>query len=410
MKNKSRVHINTNYLTYKEIFKSLFIKINSKKFLLKLKNFLKVKNLILTSQGRVAIYILVKSLISNDKKNFITSPYTLTEALNAVKYAGGKLIFVDIDPSTGLPNESQLKKKINSRTAGIIITHLTSNEKSIQNFLKKFKKYNVIEDTAINFGASLNSKKLGTLTDFGIYSFGTMKNLCLINGGLLYVKDKKIFDKCLNISKRLKPYPKLEFLKKTLLALIIDIVYNKTIYNLLSHYMLGFVNKFNIRVIKKIIYPGLYPKFESNIPSTYQYKFYDGVSQLGEKLIKNLENQKKRRVKLIKIYEKNLKNLNELKLFSFKRYSTNSFLEYPIGLKKINDKKNLVIFLFKNGFDVREKWYVDNSKFKIFKNMNNNINARFLEETILCLPLNPNFSENEIIYLCSLIKRYFQKN
>ena len=202
----------------------------------------------------------------------------------------------------------------------------------------------------------------------------------------------------------------LEFLKKTLLALIIDIVYNKTIYNLLSHYMLGFVNKFNIRVIKKIIYPGLYPKFESNIPSTYQYKFYDGVSQLGEKLIKNLENQKKRRVKLIKIYEKNLKNLNELKLFSFKRYSTNSFLEYPIGLKKINDKKNLVIFLFKNGFDVREKWYVDNSKFKIFKNMNNNINARFLEETILCLPLNPNFSENEIIYLCSLIKRYFQKN
>ena len=160
MKNKSRVHINTNYLTYKEIFKSLFIKINSKKFLLKLKNFLKVKNLILTSQGRVAIYILVKSLISNDKKNFITSPYTLTEALNAVKYAGGKLIFVDIDPSTGLPNESQLKKKINSRTAGIIITHLTSNEKSIQNFLKKFKKYNVIEDTAINFGASLNSKSL----------------------------------------------------------------------------------------------------------------------------------------------------------------------------------------------------------------------------------------------------------
>jgi dTDP-4-amino-4,6-dideoxygalactose transaminase len=410
MKNRSRVHINTNFLTYYEVFKSLFINVDNNKFLQKLKNYLKVKNLILTSQGRVAIYILIKSLINNSRKTFITSPYTLTEALNAVRYAGGKLVFVDIDPVTGLPNENQLKKKINSKTAGIIITHLTSNEKNIKNFLKKFKKYNVIEDTAINFGASLNSKKLGTLSNFGIYSFGTMKNLCLINGGLLYVKDKMIFEKCVNVNKKLKPYPKKEFLKKTLLALTIDVVYNKLIYNLISHHLLSFINKFNITFIKKIIYPGLYPKFGKNIPNTYQYKFYDGVSKLGEKLLLKLEYQKKRRVKLIKIYEKNLNNLNELTLYSFEKYSTNSFLEYPICLKKNNDKKNLVSFLFKHGFDIREKWYLDNSKFKIFKNPYVNKNAKFLEESILCLPLNPNFSEQEILCLCSLIKKYFRKS
>ena len=191
MKNKSRVYINTSFGTYWEIFKSIFINSNEKFFIKKLQNYLKVKNILLTSQGRVAIYIIIKSLIKKNKKNFITSPYTLTEALNAVEYAGGRLVFVDINPSTGLPDEKNLKKKINKNTAGIIITHLTSNEKNIKNFLKKLKKYNILEDTAINFGAGSKKGKLGTLSNFGIYSFGTMKNLCLINGGMLYVKDKK---------------------------------------------------------------------------------------------------------------------------------------------------------------------------------------------------------------------------
>ena len=74
----------------------------------------------------------------------------------------------------------------------MIITHLYSNDENISLFKKKFsKKLIIIEDTAINLGAKLNNgKKLGTLFDYGFYSFGIMKNLCAFNGGLIYSKDK----------------------------------------------------------------------------------------------------------------------------------------------------------------------------------------------------------------------------
>lgn len=407
MKNKSRVYINTSFGTYWEIFKSIFINSNEKFFIKKLQNYLKVKNILLTSQGRVAIYIIIKSLIKKNKKNFITSPYTLTEALNAVEYAGGRLVFVDINPSTGLPDEKNLKKKINKNTAGIIITHLTSNEKNIKNFLNKFKKYNILEDTAINFGAGSKKGKLGTLSNFGIYSFGTMKNLCLINGGMLYVKDKKIFEQCRKINNNFRNYPKIEFLKKTFLALIIDIVYNKYIYNFISHYILNVINFLDIQYFKKIIYPGLYPNFQKDIPDIYNYKFYSGVSKLGTNLLKKLDDEKKMRLTLVKIYEKELKTLKKLHLYKFQNHNINSFLEYPLYLKNSKDKKKLINFLFNKGFDIREKWYVDNSKFLKFKNKKIFKNAKFLEEATLCLPLNPYFKKGDIVKICKLIKEYF---
>ena len=72
--------------------------------MIKLKSFLKTKNLILCSQGRVAAYNIFKVLIKKNKDQIIISPYTLPEVISAIIYAGGKPIYVDIDLKTGLPN------------------------------------------------------------------------------------------------------------------------------------------------------------------------------------------------------------------------------------------------------------------------------------------------------------------
>jgi len=409
MINKSRVFINTNFNTYFEIFKSLFFKKNIGQFVKELKKYLRVENLILTSQGRVAIYILIKSLISKQKNTFITSPYTLTEALNAVIYAGGKLVFVDIDQETGLPKIDEVAKKINYNTAGIIITHLISNERAINKFINKFKEINIIEDTAINFGAHTSKGKLGTLSGFGIYSFGTMKNLCLINGGMLYVKNKNIFKKCQKIRRQLITYPKLKFLKKVFLASIIDFVYNKNIYNYISHYFLKIINNYNIFFFKKLIYPGLYPNFQKELPIVYKYNFYNGVANLGVNLLKKIDLQHSKRIKLVKIYESKLESVKSISFFKFSDYNINSFLEYPIRLKNIYQKKKILKYLFESGFDLREKWYVNNTKFNFDTKSRANINSQIYEDTILCLPTNQNFNEYDVDKLCDCIINYFKK-
>ena len=95
---------------------------------------------------------------------------------------------------TGLPKIRDVKKSINKRTAAILITHLYSDSNQITKFINKFSgKVKIIEDTAINFGASINKfRKLGTLADYGFFSLGNMKILWLSTVEFYSVKIKMI--------------------------------------------------------------------------------------------------------------------------------------------------------------------------------------------------------------------------
>ena len=147
----------------------------------------------------------------------------------------------------------KLYKLINKKTAGIIITHLYSNNENIISFKKKFSnKLIIIEDTAINLGAKLNNgKKLGTLFDYGFYSFGIMKNLCAFNGGLIYSKNKKKLKEIeINLNKN-NSFPRLRALKIIIFCMLIDIFYNKHIFNLLTFYILKICKKLKISFFLK---------------------------------------------------------------------------------------------------------------------------------------------------------------
>lgn len=399
--NKSRVFINTKFYSYYLYIFSFFKKNYSKIFYNKLFFFLNTKNILLTSQGRVGLYLISKLLIRKKKKIFITSPYTLTEALNAIRYAGGKIIFVDIDIKTGLPKINEVKKKINrhgNKNCTILITHLYSSKKNILKFISIFKKSNIIEDTAINFGASVNKRKLGTLTNYGFFSFGTMKNLCLFNGGLIFCKNKKDLMEIKKYENELVDYPNSVFFKKVLLALIIDIVYNKYVYNLISSNFLSIVYKFNIKFVLKIIYPGLYPNNLKKMPYHFNYKYNNNVSEIGIKLINQIKTDFYLRKSKVKYYRKYL-NSKYIDHFDYNDLNENAFLEYPV-LCNDKTKKNIIKKLFDNGYDVRYKWYVDNSKFYSKDKLKN---SRYVEKNILCLPLNKNFEINDLRKICKII-------
>ena len=108
----SRFSINLNLKKILIFLSSIIFKINCKKnFLLKLKSILKTNNIVLTSQGRSALFYILKSIISDKKREIIISPYTLPEVIFCIKYSGGTPILVDINIETGLLDLESLKKK-----------------------------------------------------------------------------------------------------------------------------------------------------------------------------------------------------------------------------------------------------------------------------------------------------------
>ena len=117
---------------------------------------------------------------------------------------------------------------------------------------KYFGKIKIIEDTAINFGAKLSDgRNLGTIFDYGFYSFGLMKVLTTYHGGALYIKDNDEFKILTIIMINWFLIPK-KIINLYFFSILINFFYNKLIFNYFTYYLISYFTKNNISFLKKL--------------------------------------------------------------------------------------------------------------------------------------------------------------
>ncbi len=398
---RTRLYTNFNILNFFQVLKSfLFTK---KNFETELQNYLKTKNLKLTSLGRTALYDIVKIIINDkNKKTFFIAPYTIPAVIHAITYAGGKIQYIDIDKKTGLINEDKLESAIDNNSAGVIITHLYSNSHNIKNFLKRFQnKISIIEDAAINFGSSVDGKYLGTLADYGFFSFNVVKNLNTLNGGAIYIKENNLFKKYIN-EKKSKKFPTKITLNLLITVFIIKIMFNNFSYQLF-HFILKIVYKRKIKFILKKIYPILYHTYENSLPEIYLYDFNWLLNDVGVFNLKRIENNFKDRLEKAKLYNDLINDAVAIKMNCFS--NENALLEYTIILKNI-DNQTAHKHLMNSGYDIRHTWYINNIKDKENLDSKDFKDTYYLEKNIFCLPLHSNINKDDIKKISTVINGF----
>ena len=136
----------------------------------------------------------ISMILINLKKDdeVIMPSYTFTSTANAVLLRGAKPVFADINSYDANINYESVKKKINKRTKAIIVVHYAGNSCDMQKFLQLKKKYNLIliEDCAHSFMGKFKDRFLGTIGDFGTFSFHETKNLVGGQCGALSINNK----------------------------------------------------------------------------------------------------------------------------------------------------------------------------------------------------------------------------
>ena len=398
---RTRLYTNFNIINFFQILKSLFFK--KKNFETEIKNYLNVKNLKLTSLGRTALYDIARIIIKNkNKKKFFIAPYTIPAVIHAITYAGGEVQYIDINKDTGLIDEDKLESEIDNNSAGVIITHLYSSSNEIKKFIERFKnKINIIEDAAINFGSKIDGKYLGTLADYGFFSFNVVKNLNTLNGGAIYIKNNDIFNEYILKNKN-KKFPIKITINLLITILILKIMFNNFSYQFF-HYILKIVYKKKINFILKKIYPILYHSYEKNLPETYQYDFNWLLNDVGIYNLRRIEKDYRERLKKAKIYNDLINDKVALKINCFS--NENSLLEYTIILKNVSNKiahKKLM----DRGYDIRHTWYINNIKYIDYIDPKNFQDTYFIEENIFCLPLHKNISTKDIKKISTIINTF----
>ena len=122
----------------------------------------------------------------------ITTPMTCMATNEPFVNDGAKLVWADIDPTTGNICPKSVENLITPKTKAIIGVHWAGQPFDIDAINSIGSKYNikVIEDAAHALGAKYNGKPIGTHSDYVCFSFQAIKHITTADGGAICSKTK----------------------------------------------------------------------------------------------------------------------------------------------------------------------------------------------------------------------------
>lgn len=123
--------------------------------------------------------------------------FTFISPAEVVRLAGGKVVFCDVDPQTGLLDLDDVQRRITRRTRLIVPVHLFGQIAPIQGLIHLVTDRNIaiIEDAAQAHGATYKNR-MAPLTTIATYSFYPAKNLGAFgDAGAIVTDSKRVYEK-----------------------------------------------------------------------------------------------------------------------------------------------------------------------------------------------------------------------
>lgn len=346
------------YITYLEkIWQNSWVTNNGELLQLleiKLEDYLKVKNLLLVSNGTLALQLALKCL--NIKGSVLTTPFTFSATTNVLLWTGLVPAFIDIDNETYNIDTKDIEKKITDKTTSILAVHVYGNPCYVDEIQEIADKHDlkVIYDAAHTFGVEYKNKSILTYGDISTLSFHATKIFNTIEGGAVIVKDKELFEK------------------------------------------LKLLRNFGIKSEEEIVLPGINAKMN-------EFQAAMGLCNL-ESIDEKIKNTKL----IYKYYTAHLKgNIRFQKIIASKY----NYSYMPIKFENIEIRDKVYSELLKNDIKSRKYFYPLTANFDYFKggvdliqkyNLNNAVN---ISNGILCLPIYSRLDLNEVDRVINIVNR-----
>ena len=161
----------------------------------RLAEYLGVKNIVLVSNGTVALEIAYRTL---GLKGFvITTPFSFVATTSSLVTNQLLPIFADIEKNTFNINPKKIEKLITLNTSAILSVHVFGNACNVEEINKIASKYNlrVIYDAAHAFDVKYKEQSILNYGDISTLSFHATKLFHTIEGGALIINDDELVQK-----------------------------------------------------------------------------------------------------------------------------------------------------------------------------------------------------------------------
>ncbi|ALF18686.1 dTDP-4-amino-4,6-dideoxygalactose transaminase [Fusobacterium animalis] len=127
----------------------------------------------------------------------IAPSFTFVSTVNPFVLRGARIVFVDINPKTMNMDENLIEDAITEKTKAILPVHYAGVACNMDKIMEIAKKHDliVIEDAAQGMMSEYKGRPLGTIGEYGCFSFHETKNYSMGEGGALLIRDRENIEK-----------------------------------------------------------------------------------------------------------------------------------------------------------------------------------------------------------------------
>lgn len=355
------------YSQLQEVWNSKWITNNGskhKELESKLKEYLKVDNLVIFSNGTVALELGLKSLDLSGE--VITTPFTFPATVQALDRNGLTPVFCDIEDQTLNIDANKIEKLITDKTSAILAVHVFGNPCNVEKIKKIADKYNlkVIYDGAHAFGSHINGKSIGSYGDMTMFSFHATKLFNTIEGGGLVFKDNKLYEK------------------------------------------LNLLKNFGIVSPEKVAISGTNAKLN------------EVQAAVGIEVLKIVKEERKRRKYIKKLYENGLCNIPGIKILNKLDDESSSYQYFTIEIDEDKygiSRDELYVELKKYNIITRKYFYPLCSEFEWYKHLSSTKKenlpvAHEVIKKVLSMPYYGELNTEDVNQICEIIRYIYDYN
>lgn len=330
------------------------------------------------SSGTDALLLALMALDLKPGDEVIVPTYSFFATAGVVARLNAVPVFIDCDPVTFNIDSSKIEEKITSKTKVIVPVHLYGQSAEMDSVMEIAEKYGlmVVEDCAQAIGAEYkDGRKVGTIGHIGCFSFFPSKNLgCFGDGGLVTTNDDKLADK-LHIMRVHGAKPK---------------YYHKVIG---GNFRIDAIQAAVLNV--KLPYLNLWSAKRRQNAELYTKLFVEAglASEEGKTAFTECD-------KVL------------LPRPAYKNSSLKNYHIYNQYIIRVEDRNSLQAHLNKTGVGNEIYYPVPFHRQECFKALKSNDlvyeNANFAAEHSLALPIYPELSDEQIIYVVNTIKEFIK--
>ncbi|MEM2779995.1 MAG: DegT/DnrJ/EryC1/StrS family aminotransferase [Candidatus Bathyarchaeia archaeon] len=356
-----------------------------------------------TNSGRSAIYLGLIGLGLKPGDEVILPSFGCLAMLQPILKIGCTPVFADIDDNLNI-DPSSIEKCISDKTKVIIMAHLcgkVANIKQIMDIAQK-RGLAVLDDAAQACGAKYGQKFVGTHGHVGIFSFGMGKNIMATQGGMLVTNSEEIFEKAINTE--LSEENSRDVLKR--------------LVNVFLEFRLRRLTRLPYIAIRKI---SSYVKEKPSdsypllLPSRKKMSNLDAALALIQ--LSKLDMIIRKRVRNANLLTEYLTGINEIETPEG-AYPEHIFTKYVIRVsdgvmsptyKRVTTLVKMAMFLERRG--IEPEWLYTPLHLRICNKNYKRIELPKTEDLyrrVICLPINPFLSEEQIRYIASNVREFFK--